>query len=109
MVHGVVSHSSQGQYEYGILVSSGYGGNRTVCNVEILDCTVYDISRGGVNVYVANDDPNSTIENVLVRGCEIYSTGQDPNYAGSALALKNHLINVTAEFNHVHHSICNLY
>lgn len=104
VVHGVVSQSAQGQYEYGIVVSSGYGGGRTVRNVEILDCTTYDISRGGVNVYSANDDPNSTIENVIVRGCDIYNTGQDPDYAGSGLALKNHIIDVTAEYNYVHHA-----
>jgi len=104
IVHGVASHSAQGQYEYGIAISSGYGGSRTVRNVEILDCTTYDISRGGVNVYSANDDPNSTIENVVVRGCEIYNTGQDPNYGGSGLALKNHIIDVIVEYNYVHHA-----
>ena len=104
VVHGVVSHSAQGQYEYGIAISSGYGGSRTVRNVEILNCTTYDISRGGINVYSANDDPNSTIENVVVRGCEIYNTGQDPSYRGSGLALKNHIIDVIVEYNYVHHA-----
>jgi len=102
VVHDVDSRSAEGQYEYGIVVSSGYGGNRTVSNVEIVDCTVYNISRGGINVYCANDDPLSRITDVLVRGCEIYSTGLDPDYAGSALPMKNHVINVVFEYNYVH-------
>lgn len=102
VVHDVYSRSSQGQYEYGIVISSGYGGSRAVSNVEVLDCEVYDISRGGVNVYSANDDPGSGISNVLVRGCEVYNTGTDTNYAGSALALKNHIVNVIVEYNYIH-------
>jgi hypothetical protein len=102
-VHGVYSRSSQGQYEYGIVISSGWGGSRTVSNVEVLDCKVYDISRGGINVYSANDDPSSGISNVLVRGNEIYHIGTDPNYAGSALPLKNHVVNVIVEYNNIHH------
>ncbi|MFN2271566.1 MAG: right-handed parallel beta-helix repeat-containing protein, partial [Anaerolineae bacterium] len=70
--------------------------------VEVLDCEVYNISRGGVNVYAANDFADSWISNVLVRGCDIYATGQDPNYAGSALAAKNHVIDVTLEYNTIH-------
>jgi hypothetical protein len=102
VVHGVYSRSSQGQYEYGIAISSGYGGSRTVSNVEVLDCEVFNISRGGVNVYSANDDPGSGISNVLVRGCEVYNTGTDTSYAGSALALKNHIVNVIVEYNYIH-------
>jgi hypothetical protein len=102
VVHGVYSRSSQGQYEYGIVISSGWGGGRTVSNVKVLNCKVYDISRGGINVYSANDDPSSGINNVLVRGNEIYNTGTDPNYAGSALPLKNHVVNVVVEYNNIH-------
>jgi hypothetical protein len=105
VVHGVYSRSSLGQYEYGIVISSGWGGNRTVSNVEVIDCEVFDISRGGVNVYSANDDPNSGINNVLVRGCDIRATGTDPNYAGSALPLKNHVTNVIVEYNNIHHPV----
>lgn len=104
VVHDVDSRSAQGEYEYGIAVSSGYGGGRTVSNVEILNCTAYNISRGGINIYSANDDPLSRITDVLVRGCEIYATGLDPDYAGSALPMKNHVSNVIFEFNHVHNT-----
>jgi hypothetical protein len=99
VVHDVYSSSAAGSYEYGIVISSGWGGSRGVDNVEVLDCEVYNISRGGVNVYAANDFADSWISNVLVRGCDIYATGQDPNYAGSALAAKNHVIDVTFEYN----------
>jgi hypothetical protein len=71
-------------------------------NVEILSCEAHDISRGGINIYSANDDPQSQISNVLVRGCTTYNTGQDPNYGGSALAVKNHIVDAVVEFNHVH-------
>jgi hypothetical protein len=99
VVHDVYSRSAAGSYEYGIVISSGWGGDRHVDNVEVLDSATYNISRGGINVYAANDDPDSSISNVLVRGCEITATGQDPNYAGSALAAKNHVIDVTFEYN----------
>jgi len=102
VVHDVASQSGLGQYEYGIVISSGWGGSRVTANVEVLDCLVYAISRGGINVYSANDDPSSRIENVLVRGNEIHSIGQDPDYAGSALPLKNHVKDVVVEFNSVH-------
>jgi hypothetical protein len=102
VVHDVYSSSALGSYEYGIVISSGWGGSRGVDNVEVLDCEVYNISRGGVNVYAANDFADSWISNVLVRGCDIYATGQDPNYAGSALAAKNHVIDVTLEYNTIH-------
>jgi len=102
VVHDVYSSSAAGSYEYGIVISSGWGGSRGVDNVEVLDSVTYNISRGGINVYAANDYSNSSISNVLVRGCDIYATGQDPNYAGSALAAKNHVIDVTFEYNTIH-------
>ncbi|MFH2009208.1 MAG: right-handed parallel beta-helix repeat-containing protein [bacterium] len=100
-VHDVWSESAAGEYEYGIVVSSGYGGGLTVSNVEIVDCTAHDISRGGVNIYSANDDPGSRITDVLVRGCEVWATGLDPDYAGSGIALKNHVRDVIVEYNTV--------
>jgi hypothetical protein len=105
MVHDVASQSSLGQYEYGIVVSSGYGGARVTANVEITNCVVFDISRGGINIYSANDDPSSRIENVLVGGNEIHTTGLDPDYAGSALPMKNHVKNAVFEVNSVHDTV----
>lgn len=105
IVHDVMSESNQNQYEYGIVISSGYGGNCTVANVEIINCVTCDISRGGINIYSANDDPNSNIRNVLVRGCEVYNSGLDSSYAGSQLNMKNHVINCTFEYNYVHDAV----
>ncbi len=105
VVHDVASQSALSQWEYGIVISSGYGGGRVTANVEILDCLVYNISRGGINIYSANDDPLSRIENVLVQGNEIHTIGQDPDYAGSALPLKNHVKNAVVEFNSVHDTV----
>ncbi len=102
IVHDVMSASASGQYEYGIVVSAGYGGSLVVANVEIIECVTYNISRGGINIYAPNDDPASRIESVVVRGCEIWATGLDPNYAGSALAIKNHVKNCVVEYNSVH-------
>jgi hypothetical protein len=102
VVHDVYSRSAAGSYEYGIVISSGWGGDRHVSNVEVLGSVTYNISRGGINVYAANDYPNSSISNVLVRGCDIYATGQDPSYAGSALVAKNHVLDVTFEYNTIH-------
>jgi hypothetical protein len=104
IIHDTYSRSAEGSYEYGIVVGSGYNpaGNMHVSNVEVLDCEVYNISRGGINIYAPNDHPTSSISNVLVRGNEVYATGQDPSYAGSAIAAKNHVINVTFEYNITH-------
>lgn len=105
VVHGVASQSALGEYEYGIVISSGWGGSRVTANLEVSSCVVHDISRGGINVYSANDDPSSRIENVLVRGNEIYDIGHDPDYAGSALPLKNWVKDVVVEFNSVHDTV----
>jgi hypothetical protein len=104
IVHGAYSEANQNEYEYGIAISSGYGGNCAVENIEIIDCVTYDISRGGINIYSANDDPASYIKNILVRGCDISGSGQDPSYAGSQLNMKNHIINCTFEYNYVHNA-----
>jgi len=105
VVHDVASQSALGQYEYGIVVSAGYGGPFVVANVEIVDCATYNISRGGINVYAPNDEPTSRIENVLVSRCEVWATGLDPDYAGSGLAVKNHIRDCVVEYTSVHDSI----
>ncbi len=105
VVHDVASDSGAGEYEYGIVVSSGYGGSMTVSHVEIIGNEVHDTSRGGINVYAANDDPGSIITDVLVRQNEVYRAGLDPNYGGSSLPMKNHVIDVVFEYNHVHDSV----
>lgn len=106
VIHDVHSRSGDGTYEYGIVVSAGWSeGQFHVSNVEVLDCEVYNISRGAINIYAPNDHPASTISNVLVRGNDVYATGTDPSYAGSAMAAKNHIIDVVFEYNHIHDPI----
>jgi hypothetical protein len=105
IVHGVVSHQSSDEYEYGINIDCGYGGGRSLSNVEIINCVAFNISRGGINVYPANDDPKGIISNVLIRGCEVYNCGTDPDFGGHSVALKNHSKNVVFEYNYIHNGL----
>lgn len=104
IVHDVMSYSAQNTYKYGIVISN-WNGEYHVKNVEIINCKVYNISRGGINLYPGNDIPDNLVENVLVRGNEVWNTGMDPDYAGSCLAIKNHVINAVVEYNYVHDPI----
>lgn len=99
-VQNVWSEQAKGQYEYGIL-SGGWGGFH-IANFEILDCDVHHISRGGINNYMGNDIPGNRSDNVLIRGNTICSTGTDPDYSGSAIAIKNHTVNTIVEYNYMH-------
>jgi|GEM_PF-1608459 len=100
VVHDVVSFAPA-TYKYGIIVSN-WAGKYQVSNVEILDCTVYAISRGGINLYPGNDTAANWVRNALVRGNEVYNTGTDTSYAGSAIAVKNHVIDAVVEYNYIH-------
>ncbi len=102
VVHDVSSRSNLNQYEYGILIG-GWFGYRT-SNVEILDCLVYDVSRVGIACYPGNDVPENHVENVVIRGCEVYNAGLDPDSpgAGFGIALKNHVANAVVEYNYLH-------
>ncbi len=101
IVHDVMSSSAQGTYKYGIVISN-WGAKYQVKNVEILDCKVYNISRGCINLYPGNDTGANWVENVLVRGNECWASGMDPDYGGSILAVKNHVINAVVEYNYAH-------
>ena len=101
IIHDVMSYSAQNTYKYGIVISN-WNGQYHVKNVEIINCKVYNISRGGINLYPGNDIPENLVENVLVRGNEVWATGMDPDYAGSCLAIKNHVVNAVVEYNYVH-------
>jgi hypothetical protein len=101
IVHDVMSFSAQNTYKYGIVISN-WGAQYHVKNVEILDCKVYNISRGCINLYPGNDTGANRVENVLVRGNECWSAGMDPDYGGSLLAAKNHVINAVIEYNYIH-------
>lgn len=101
IVHDVMSSSAQNTYKYGIVVSN-WGVQYQVKNVEILNCKVYNISRGCINLYPGNDTGANWVENALVRGNECWNAGMDPDYGGSLLAVKNHVINAIVEYNYVH-------
>jgi hypothetical protein len=100
VVHDVRSFASEGTYKYGIVVSN-WSGQYQVSNVEILSCRVYNISRGGINLYPGNDVPENRVRTVLVRGNEVWNTGTDPSYGGSAIAVKNHVIDAVVEYNSI--------
>jgi hypothetical protein len=85
-------------YSYGIQVSP-FNGYR-ISNVEIINCTVYNVMRSGIVIYPGTN--NSTVSNVLVRGCDVYNTGLDLSAAGMGIALKNHTVNVIVEYNYIH-------
>lgn len=101
-VHHVFTEQSKGEYKYGIAMSNWGGDNGILENVEIINCSVHDIGRDAIVLY-PSDDPNSRIGNITVRGCEIYNTGQDPNYdEGHGIVIKGWVYNSTIENNYIH-------
>jgi hypothetical protein len=101
-VHDVWSRTSLGQYKYGIIISN-YSGPGGYCeNVEIINCRVHDISRDLICLY-PSDREGSRIKNITVRGCEVYNSGQDPDYgAGSGICIKGFVVDAFIEFNYIH-------
>jgi chitodextrinase len=101
-VHHVNSRVSLGQYKYGIAMSNFGGSAGILENVEILDCSVHDISRDGIVLY-PSDNVDSRIGNITVRGCEVYNTGQDPGYSeGHGIVVKGWVYNSVIEYNYIH-------
>lgn len=101
-VHHVWSRTSLNQYKYGIIISN-YGGPKGYCeNVEIINCKVHDISRDIICLY-PSDIEGSRIRNITVRGCEVYNSGQDPDYgAGSGICIKGYVEDAYVEYNYIH-------
>ena len=101
-VHDVFTEQSKGEYKYGIAMSNWGGSNGILENVEIINCSVHDIGRDAIVLY-PSDDPNSKIGNILIRGCEVYNTGQDPNYGeGHGIVIKGWVYDSTIENNYIH-------
>jgi hypothetical protein len=102
-VHNVWSRTSLGQYQYGLIISN-HGGSGGYCeNVEILNCVVHDTSRDGICLYPGDENQNCRIKNIAVRGCEVYNTGQDPDYgAGAGIVAKGYVQDAVIECNYVH-------
>ncbi|MBD3343454.1 MAG: hypothetical protein GF401_00155 [Chitinivibrionales bacterium] len=104
VVHDVSSRSSRGEYAYGIII--GGWGNRKIANVEVVDCKIYNISRGGIDLYPGNDVPTNRASNILVQGCEVYNTGLDPDSpgTGAGIGIKNHVVDALVQYNYIHHA-----
>lgn len=101
-VHHVSSRASQGQYKYGIAVSNFGGSAGLTENVELINAVVHDISRDGIVLY-PGDGVQDRIGNITVRGCEIYNTGQDPDYQeGHGIVVKGWVYNAILEYNRIH-------
>jgi hypothetical protein len=103
LVHHVFSQLNLGQYRYGIIVSNHGGTGGYAENVEILDNVVHDISRDAICLYPGDENANTRIKNLLVRGNEAYNTGQDPAYCcGSGILIKGYVVDAIVEYNYVH-------
>ena len=57
----------------------------------------------GSVLYPGDDNANCRIKNITVRGCEVYNTGQDPDYgAGAGIIVKGYVQDAFIEYNYVH-------
>ncbi len=102
-VHHTWSRVAAGQYKYGIIVSNHGGTGGYAENVEIINCIVHDTSRDALCLYPGDENGNCRIKNITVRGCEVYNTGQDPDYgAGSAFLVKGYVQDAVIEYNYGH-------
>lgn len=102
-VHNTSSRQALGQYKYGIIVSNWGGVGGYAENVEIVDCIVHDTSRDAICLYPGDQSQDCRIKNIIVRGCEVYNTGQDPDYgAGAGIVVKGNVEDAIVEYNYVH-------
>ncbi|MBV9391820.1 MAG: right-handed parallel beta-helix repeat-containing protein [Verrucomicrobia bacterium] len=102
-IHHIFSRESANQYKYGIIVSNHGGLAGLTENVQILGCKVHDVSRDALCIYPGDEDANCRVSKVLVRGCEVFNTGQDPDYqAGAGLLIKGYVQDAHLEYNYVH-------
>ncbi len=102
-VHHTWSRQASGQFKYGIIVSNHGGTGCYAENVAIINCIVHDTSRDALCLYPGDRNASCRIRNIIVRGCEIYNTGQDPDYrAGAGLVVKGYVVDAYLENNYVH-------
>jgi len=101
IAHGNSGNGSEGDYKYGIIVSDhSPDASGWVANVEILNTVVYNVARDGICLYPGD---NGMISNVVVRGCEVYDTGNDPSYSeGHGLMFKANVKNSVFEYCYAH-------
>jgi hypothetical protein len=104
-IHHTWSRASLGQYRYGLIISNHGGTGGYAENVEVINCVVHDTSRDGLCLYPGDENADCRIKNILVRGCEVYNTGQDPDYgAGAGLLVKGYVVDAVLEYNYVHNT-----
>ncbi len=104
-VHNVASTQASGQYKYGIIVSNHCGAGCETDNVEIINNKVHDISRDGLCLYPGDETASIAVNNITVRGNEVYNTGQDSTYCcGAGFVVKGHVVNATIENNYAHNT-----
>lgn len=105
-VHHIWSNTLLSQYKYGIIISNHIGTGGYAENIEIINCVVHDTSRDALVLYPGDENANCRIKNILVRGCEVYNTGQDPNYgAGAGIVAKGYVQDAIIEYNYVHDTV----
>ena len=109
-VHHTWSSVLLSQYKYGIIISNHAGPSCYAENVEIINCVVHDTSRDAICLYPGDENADCRIKNILVRGCEVYNTGQDPNYgAGSGIVAKGYVQDAIIEYNYVHNTVAAMF
>ncbi|MBK9170102.1 MAG: right-handed parallel beta-helix repeat-containing protein [Bryobacterales bacterium] len=98
----IASRQANGEYKYGIAVSNWGGDAGLTENVEILNATVHDISRDAIVLY-PGDGVQDRVGKVLIRGCEVFNTGQDPGYyEGHGIVVKGWVYDSVIENCYVH-------
>jgi hypothetical protein len=101
-VHHISSRQSRGEYKYGIAISNWAGSSGITERVEIINAVVHDISRDAVVLY-PGDGVEDRVGSILVRSCEIYNTGQDPDYGeGHGVVVKGWVYDSIIENNYIH-------
>lgn len=101
IVHGQTGNGAEGDYRYGIIVSDNSpDASGRVANVEIIDTKAYDVPRVGFSIYPGD---NGMLSNIVVRGCETYSTCTDPSYTYChGIGFKGNIKNSVIEYCFVH-------
>lgn len=93
-------YANESGTSYGIKI--GMQDGRAMQNVEVIDCVVYNIARSGIANYHSLYNSASYSENVLIRGNEVYNTGEKSTSGGYGILVKNRAVDTVVEFNYVH-------
>jgi len=99
IVENCILHHVGTGYYYGVYISPW--NNRSISNVDILDCVVYTTPRSAINNYPGPQDGSQT-HNVTIRGCEAYDAGNDTGSGGFGINIKGLCYNSIAEYNYCH-------